>query len=140
MHQDTSYAFDDYEDEPAQRLSRELQLPAEQRHKIIEILDDARRNDLSRENTLLAVRSVLKPYQQDMFDRVMGWSWWKDWPWVTCTAFDEASMQSCSCDSCIHYRVERSRREQQDREFEAMLDELRERAKKPFYKDWEVPE
>jgi len=140
MHEDTSHAMDRWDEEPEHRLAKELHLDREITKKVGDILYDAQRNDLSRRNTLLAVRSVLKPYQQEQFDQIITWSWWQDWPFGReCIANDEESMMACPCDSCASYRMNKSHRERQAERFESMLDDLREKAEKPFYRGWKVP-
>ena len=139
MHQDTSFYMDMMNDEPEYELARELHLSREKRSKIGEILYEARRGDATKASLLEAIRAVLDIDEQHNFDVVMNYSWWRDWPWVECIAVDEETMKSCRCNSCVAIKVRQSHRERQDREFEAMLEELRERAAKPFYKDWEVP-
>lgn len=139
MHQDTEFYMGMMDNEPEYGLARELHLSRGKRARIGSILDSARREGSAKEEILSQIREILDIDEQHNFDVVMGWSWWQDWPWVECTAIDEETMQGCRCDSCVAIKVRKLHQERQDREFEAMLDELRTRAAKPFYKDWEVP-
>ena len=138
-----------YEDDPARRLIRHLRIDHETQsdiyqQKINEIIDAAQREHKTRDEARQDIEDFIKQIGYDVLDnyqKLMRNDWgWKQWPYILCTGYDEASMQTCMCSGCIHIRTERMRQEAEEVAYEQMMEELRERAADPFYKDWEVPE
>jgi hypothetical protein len=141
MHQDTEYYMTQMSDEPEYRLAKEMYLDQRRRKEIGKIIGEARYQGLSKDETRELVREFFSDARdlQDRFDDMMQQFWWDDWPFIECIAYDEAGLEKCRCESCVAIKTQRMHREEQAREFEAMLEDLREKAKKPWYKGWEVP-